>query len=95
MACCCSNICERRYLCANHIDSPIDENADKITIVEDYWSYGSCSISSNGITDEHYWCGPHGDYKMFTPIKVELLKKQIDVLNKTIKELESGKYGNV
>ena len=29
---------------------------------------------------------------MFEPINVELLKKQRDALNETIKELESGKY---
>jgi hypothetical protein len=88
MVCCCSTVCERKHLCANHIDSPIDESTDKITLVEDYWSFGSCSISSEGITNEDYWCGPMGDYKMFTPIKVELLEKQIATIKETIKELE-------
>ena len=93
---CCNGQCERRHLCANHINSPRETNA--IETVEDLYWFGSSAISYNLSTgtskcEEHYWCGPHGDWRMFEPINVELLKKQRDALDETIKELESGKYG--
>ncbi len=86
---CCSGQCERKHLCAHNTANP--RETDGWENVEDYYWYGSGSISSEGCT-EHWWCGPHGNWGMFTPINVELLKKQRDRLNETIKELESGKY---
>jgi hypothetical protein len=59
--------------------------------VEDYYWYGSGSVSSEGC-EEYWWCGPHGSWGMFTPLNVELLKKYRDVLDKTIRELERGEY---
>jgi hypothetical protein len=64
---------------------------DGIESVEDYYWFGSGSISLEGCT-EHWWCGPHGNWGMFTPIDVELLKKQRDALDKIIKELERGEF---
>ena len=92
---CCSAECKRQRLCANHINSPRETNA--IETVEDLYWFESYAISYNLSTgesncEEHYWCGPHGYWRMFTPINVELLKKQRDALNETIKELEGGKY---
>lgn len=89
---CCSSQCERRHLCAHYINNPRETNGYES--VESYYWFGSGSISSEGY-EAHYWCGPHGDWRMFTPINVELLKKQRDALDKTIKELESEKYGGV
>ena len=86
---CCSSKCERRHLCAHNTMNPREISGWET--VEDYYWYGSGSISSQGC-EEHWWCGPHGDWGMFVPINVELLKKQRDALNETIKELESGKY---
>ena len=86
---CCSSQCERKRLCAHYIGNP--RESDRVESVESYYWFGSCSYSSKGC-EEHYWCGPHGDWGMFTPINVELLKKQRDALDKTIRELESGKY---
>lgn len=94
---CCSVECERQHICAQHINSPRETNA--IETVENLYWFGSTEISYNLSTgtskcEEHYWCGPHGDWRIFEPISVELLKKQRDALNETIKELEE-KYGNV
>ena len=87
---CCSSQCERKHLCAHYIDNPRETyNGENI---EDYYWFGSSSISSEGC-EENWWCGSHGDWRMFTPINVELLKKRRDALNETIKELESGVYG--
>lgn len=86
---CCSSQCERRHLCAHNTVNPRETYG--LETVEDYYWYGSGSISSEGCT-EYWWCGPHGNWGMFTPINVELLKKQRDTLNETIKKLESGKY---
>lgn len=84
---CCSNQCERRHKCANHMNNPRGTNG--IESVENYYWFGSGSISSEGCT-ENWWCGPHGNWGMFTPVNVELLKKKRDALDKTIKELECG-----
>lgn len=86
---CCSSICEIRHKCANYTGNP--REAGYIENVEDYYWYGSGSISSEGCT-ENWWCGPHGNWGMFTPINMELLKKQRDALDKRIKELERGEY---
>ena len=88
---CCSSECERKHLCVHYVGNP--RGTDKIESVESYYWFGSGSISSEGC-ENHWWCGPHGDWGMFTPIDVNLLKKQKDALDKTIKELEEV-YGNV
>jgi hypothetical protein len=56
--------------------------------IESYYTFGSGSISSEGCKVT-YWCGPLGDWGMFTPINTELLRNQIDRLNAAIKELEN------
>ena len=86
---CCSSQCERRHLCAHYMGNLSE--SDRVESVESYYTFGSGSISSEGCK-AYYWCGPYGDWRMFTPINVEILKKQRDALNETIKELESGKY---
>lgn len=86
---CCSSQCERRHKCAHYMDNP--RETYKGENVEDYYWYGSGSISSEGC-EERWWCGPHGDWGMFTPLNVELLKMYRDNLDKTIKELERGEY---
>jgi hypothetical protein len=86
---CCSSRCERRHKCANYTGNPRETNGWET--VEDYYWFGTGSISYEGCT-ENWWCGPHGDWGMFRPVDVELLKKQRDALDKTIKELESGEY---
>ena len=86
---CCSSICERRHKCANYIDNP--RETPKWEHIEDYYWYGSASLSSKGC-EEYWWCGPRGGWGMFVPINVELLKKQRDALDKTIRELERGEY---
>ena len=86
---CCSSQCKRARKCANYIGNP--RETDRCENVEDYYWYGSGSISSEGCT-EHWWCGQHGNWGMFTPVDVELLKQQRDALDKTIKELERGEY---
>lgn len=86
---CCSNQCERRHKCAHYTGNP--READEYESIENYYYFGSCSISSEGC-EEHWWCGPHGNWGMFTPINTELLKRQRDALDKTIEELERGEY---
>lgn len=86
---CCSLRCERWRKCANHTSNP--RGHDGIESVEDYYWFGSGSISSEGCT-EHWWCGPHGNWGMFSPIDVELLRKQRASLDKLIGELERGEY---
>lgn len=86
---CCSSQCERRHLCAHYMDNPRETYRGES--IEDYYWCGYGSISSAGC-EESWWCGPHGDWGMFTPMNVEILKKYRDALNETIKELESGKY---
>lgn len=86
---CCSTKCERQHKCAYHINNPRKNTG--IESVEDYYWYGSGSISTEGCT-EHWWCGPHGNWKMFSPIDIELLKQQRDQLTKIITELEQEIY---
>ena len=83
---CCSNNCERKHLCAHHIDNPRDTYG--IETVIDYYYYSSGSISLKECPDT-WWCGPQGDWGMFVPIKPELIKNQIDKLKNTLKELET------
>lgn len=84
---CCSSRCKRRHKCAHYVNNP--RGIEGVESIEDYYWFGSGSISSDGCED-HWRCGPHGDWGMFAPIDVELLKKQRDVIDKTIKELERG-----
>ena len=84
---CCSNQCARRHKCARYMDNPSE--GDGVESLVNWYSHGWCSYTDDGL-EEHNDCGPHGDWGMFTPINVELLKKQRDALDKTIKELECG-----
>ena len=61
---CCSTKCEKQSECGLHCYNSFGTHQ-----VEDFSSYGSGSISSEGIT-ENWWCGSLGNYKMFTPIKL-------------------------
>ena len=86
---CCSNQCERRHKCALYIGNPRDTNG--IEFVESWYTHGWGSISVDRC-ESHYDCGPLGNCGMFTPISVEPLKRQIEALQKTIKELERGEF---
>lgn len=83
---CCSNQCERRHLCAHYIDNL--KQTDGWDTVEDYYWYGSASISSKGC-EEHWHCGPQGNWGKFAPINEESLDmpRYIDA-NKLIKHLK-------
>jgi hypothetical protein len=83
---CCSSQCERKHLCAYYIDNPRETAGYES--VESYYTFGSCSISSEGCR-ETWACGPMGSWGMFRPINPDILRKQIDRLNNTIKELEN------
>ena len=83
---CCSAQCARRHKCAHYIDNP--RGVDTVESVESYYWFGSGS--ANG--EEHWWCGPHGNWGMFTPVDVELLKERRATLDKLINELEQGIY---
>ena len=86
---CCSERCERRNKCAHYTGNP--SGTDGWESVEDYYYFGSSSISSEGC-EENWRCGPHGNWGMFTPVDVNLLKKRRDALDKMIKELECGEF---
>lgn len=59
MTTCCSMKCEKRWNCAKHCFNNVGEYPS-----EDYFTFGSGSISSNGCK-VNYWCGELGNYKMF------------------------------
>ena len=86
---CCSNQCERRNKCAHYIGNP-SEN-DGVESVVNWYSHGWASYSDTGC-EQHWDCGPHGNWGMFSPVNVELLKKQRDSLDKLIGELERGEF---
>ena len=89
---CCSSQCERKHLCAHYINNP--REVDGYESVENYYVSGSASFFL-GRRIETWDCGSRGNWGMFSPISVELLKKKRDALNEAIAELESGQYGNV
>lgn len=60
---CCSTRCEKAAECGLHVSNSFGTHQ-----VEDFYYFGSGSISSEGCT-ENYWCGSLGDYKMFRPIQ--------------------------
>lgn len=62
---CCSFRCEKYSTCKRAFISGY---------TEDYYSFGSGSISDAGIKEE-YWCGPKGNYKMYIPINTPELGK--------------------
>lgn len=86
---CCSSECERKHLCAHYMGNP--RETDGYESLVGWYTHGWVSYSDDECK-KHNDCGPHGDWGMFRPINVELLKRQRDALNETIKELESGKY---
>lgn len=63
MTYCCSDTCEKKFICGRHA-----YNHTGLCYVEDYSSYGSGTITENGC-EIKYWCGELGDYKMFEPVK--------------------------
>lgn len=65
MTSCCSIQCKKRWDCAKHCFNNIGAYPS-----EDYFTFGSGSISSDGCKVE-YWCGELGDYKMFKPKAVD------------------------
>ena len=71
---CCSDVCELRQKCAKHAI-----NNEGINYCEDFYSFGSGTISSDGCTVD-YWCGELGKHKMFEPVN--------RVSEETLKELE-------
>lgn len=60
---CCSNQCERYFECAN-----ADINNDGINYCENFYDFGSGSISSEGCT-EHWRCSEKGNWGMFEQVE--------------------------
>lgn len=60
---CCSNECERRFECAK-----ADINNEGINYCEDFYNFGSGSISSEGCT-ERWWCSEKGNWGMFEQVE--------------------------
>ena len=80
LAACCSVRCEKALTCKRrYIEG----------FCEDYYSFGSGGISSDGDLVENYWCGPQGDYKMYIPIDKSII---INEFNKVIKMSEDIGY---
>lgn len=65
---CFSVSCDRKDKCKTHVRNCTNKNNEN-NIIEynDYSTYGSVTISTDGVS-ENYWCGPKGGYKMFKPI---------------------------
>lgn len=59
---CCSN-CERQHECANHAI-----NNEGMNYAEDFYNFGSGSISSGGLK-ENFLCSELGNWGMFVPIE--------------------------
>ena len=64
---CCSDKCKKRFECAK-----ADINNKGMHCVEDYYSFGSGTMTENGCEIEH-WCGEMGNYKMFEPIEPTII----------------------
>lgn len=79
-----SNTCGR---CINHLSS---EFYNEVNTVESLSSFGSCSISSEGIK-ENWWCGPNGGYKMFEPLYTPATKTEIEILEKALQQAVSDR----
>ena len=79
LAACCSIRCEKGITCKRRYVSGF---------CEDYYSFGSCSISAKEII-EHHWCGPLGNYAMYIPIDTSMI---INEFNKVIKMAEEIGY---
>jgi hypothetical protein len=60
---CCSTNCKKSSECGLHYFNSFGTHQ-----IEDFSSFGSGSISSEGCWAD-YWCGSLGDYKMFQPIQ--------------------------
>ncbi|MBQ7818526.1 MAG: hypothetical protein IJ341_02395 [Bacteroidales bacterium] len=59
---CIGSQCERASECARFVgNAPIGITVNVI----DYFSYGSCSVDSNGIVNQKWDCGAMGNWKMF------------------------------
>ena len=64
---CCSIGCKKSTECGLHLSNNVSTGTHQLI---DCANYGSGSISSNGITDDTWWCGELGGYKMFVPIQL-------------------------
>lgn len=62
---CCSNQCERQFDCSLH-----SINNEGINYCEDFYNFGSGSISSEDCT-EHWWCSEKGNWGMFVQVEHE------------------------
>lgn len=80
LAVCCSNRCEKRFTCKRQYISGC---------CEDYYSFGSGGLNSDGKITETYWCGPLGNYNMYIPIDKSII---INEFNKVIKMSEEIGY---
>ena len=71
---CCSN-CERQYECANHAI-----NNEGMNYAEDFYNFGSGSISSGGLKD-NFLCGELGNWGMFVQIepKITTITQEFDL----------------
>ena len=89
---CCSDKCERRFECAKH-----DINNEGISVCENFYSFGTGSITDNGCEIVH-WCGEAGNWKMFEPIIVvddivAIVKEEmVTITKKEYEELLEYKY---
>ena len=64
---CTGGCCERRNECTRYyMNAPAD---GQIHTLENLYSFGSCSIRSDGTSNNHYWCGFLGNWGMFVPIE--------------------------
>ena len=61
---CCSARCKKKSECGLYYENNFGTHQ-----VEDFSSFGSGSISAEGVKED-WWCGELGDYKMFRPIKL-------------------------
>ena len=72
---CCSERCEKKNQCALYYRNPQPEYR-KYDNVEPLAEFGSGSMSLEGCHVD-YWCGPWGDYKMFSPIPNQVLYEMV------------------
>ena len=73
--------CPKSKKCSRCIDNLSSKYYDEVNTIENLASFGSGSISSEGIK-ENYWCGPHGNYAMF-----ELARDSSDIILRKVLQL--------
>ena len=77
---CCSYSCPRYQECAISLYNNKNEEPQ---YAQDWFSFGSCAIQwkeNKAVIDEHYACGPGGNWAMFKPIEKEEDKEMNDTL---------------